>query len=679
MSLGSLSKVSTDQILRATNGGQPDLLRKEVASGAITVLDATLAANEAQRFKMEAQKQAQQKPTIRDQLLNPQPQQQAAPPAPPGAPPASPPPQQMASAPPPPQGGAPMHAAGGGLIDLPLPDSMFNERHFAPGGIVAFSGGGSFGNPKSRAAAKARAEQYYGKPISDAEFDMLVKATHAEASARSVPQEEAGIMGSILNRARTDDGGIQGALTKPNAFQSVTGTGANNHAPSNLYVKGPNPGRADNIYGSSLLLDQVPQDQTDFSSANPKAYGPGTDIGYMQKMKDNPGSAVLGGTVFHGGKTGLGQLIANLNPVQSAQADTYTGGDAEAVPNRKPKSAPSSSYDYSGPDPDGALGYYNISSANDGKYIKPPSLYPMQSMKDIDPNGSGSGLGDAARYVGTNAAGIAGNLFGVLPGKVIANVHNWATVPQNQIPKEDTKPSAPTGPHMPYYKMGSDPAAEAAFKAPVTTPAATPTTAPAAASSEDAISKWLADQQQERKGMALLSVAGAMMSTKRPDALGGFGEGVTAGVKEYGSSGKDNDALALKKEELANSKDYQNKMLSIEAEPEGKWEINTAAAGIMEKAKAAGIPMSLAAARAQAIIDKQSASSLFGGGSMVGALRNSIKDLQGQLLIAPDDATKKKIQAQIDQLQARFDAYGVGGSGLGGASSGSGVVSVPWT
>ena len=148
------------------------------------------------------------------------------------------------------------------------------------------------------AEAKTSAEKYFGKPISDSEFSALIKATHAEAAGgkQSNQQEQAMIMASVLNRARTNQGGIMGALQAKNAFQSVTGT-EDAPGPSQHYEKGPEADRLKSIEGATKLLEKISVEQKNFTAADAKAYGPGTDIGYRDKMLA-AGGTVVGGSVF---------------------------------------------------------------------------------------------------------------------------------------------------------------------------------------------------------------------------------------------------------------------------------------------------------------------------------------------------------------------------------------------
>jgi len=177
------------------------------------------------------------------------------------------------------------------------------------------------------AEAKASAEKYLGKAISDNEFSALIKATHAEAAGgkQASQQEQAMIMASVLNRARTDKGGIMGALTAKNAFQSVTGT-ANEPGPSQQYLKGPEKERLQSIEGATQLLQNISQQQKNFTAANAAAYGPGTNIKYRNDMIKG-GGTVIGGSVFQ---------TAPMRPaVQVAAQEIPAGPDYGGMPMAK--------------------------------------------------------------------------------------------------------------------------------------------------------------------------------------------------------------------------------------------------------------------------------------------------------------------------------------------------------
>lgn len=146
------------------------------------------------------------------------------------------------------------------------------------------------------AAAKQVAEQYLGKGISDQEWNYLLRATAGEASSN--PTEQAYVMGVILNRVRSGQWGndIISVLTAKNQFQAVTGTRVNPGASRTFN----NPGsRLGSIVKSTInILPNVPNNLMYFTAADPRAYGPGTNIGFRSKLMAKKGSVVIGGTVF---------------------------------------------------------------------------------------------------------------------------------------------------------------------------------------------------------------------------------------------------------------------------------------------------------------------------------------------------------------------------------------------
>jgi hypothetical protein len=182
-------------------------------------------------------------------------------------------------------------------------------------GAGAGSGAGSAAAGRAvlgSADARAKAEEYLGRKIADNEYSALIKATHAEASAgKGSQQEQAGIMASILNRARTHKGGIVGALEQPKQFQAVTGT-AFEPGPSREYRRGPDSERLKSIEGAVALLPSISREQKNFTAASAAAYGKGTNIGYRNDMLAK-GGTVVGGTVFQ-------------TPVNTAAANTAVPG-----------------------------------------------------------------------------------------------------------------------------------------------------------------------------------------------------------------------------------------------------------------------------------------------------------------------------------------------------------------
>jgi hypothetical protein len=153
------------------------------------------------------------------------------------------------------------------------------------------------GAPVKAASGREAAETYLGRKMTEKEYDYLIRATHAEAGPRSDQNEQAMIMGSILNRARSHPNGVIGALTEKNQFQSVTGTSVA-PGPSPHFTNGPSQQRYQSIEQSAInFLPRVSKSQKNFTAASAAAYGPGTNIGYRNKMIEAGGST-YGGTIF---------------------------------------------------------------------------------------------------------------------------------------------------------------------------------------------------------------------------------------------------------------------------------------------------------------------------------------------------------------------------------------------
>jgi hypothetical protein len=128
-------------------------------------------------------------------------------------------------------------------------------------------------------------EDYINRPISDGEFDQLIRATSAEAGVKSNKTEQAMIMATILNRSRDTGKTITKVLHQKNQFQAVTGTAANDNQPSQNYVKGPSEERKGDILSSTSMLSGVDKNQKRFTAADKNAYKAGTDSSYLDKLQ----------------------------------------------------------------------------------------------------------------------------------------------------------------------------------------------------------------------------------------------------------------------------------------------------------------------------------------------------------------------------------------------------------
>lgn len=147
---------------------------------------------------------------------------------------------------------------------------------------------------------RQKIEQYYGKPINDREYDMLLRATHGESSAKKhVPEEHAMIMGTILNRAKSNKNGIEGALMARYQFESVTGRTKGRFSPNPAYKAGPSERRMQSIYDGVMgHLHNVSEKQKYFTSE-------GIKNKWRSKMIATMDTQVIAGTRF-GTKLGTG-------------------------------------------------------------------------------------------------------------------------------------------------------------------------------------------------------------------------------------------------------------------------------------------------------------------------------------------------------------------------------------
>lgn len=152
------------------------------------------------------------------------------------------------------------------------------------------------------ATAKKTADKFLGRAMTPTEWDHLIRATFAE-SGHDV-REDAYIMGTILNRARSKGFGgtnVSSVLVSPNQFQSVTGVpGGRTQSPH--FIQGPPEDHLTKMLQAVVkILPKVPTDIVNFTAANEKAYGKGTDPKFLKKLK-KAGGKLIGKTVF--GKIG---------------------------------------------------------------------------------------------------------------------------------------------------------------------------------------------------------------------------------------------------------------------------------------------------------------------------------------------------------------------------------------
>ena len=143
--------------------------------------------------------------------------------------------------------------------------------------------------------------KYLGREITDVEYNALLRAVYGEASGNA--QERGAVAGVILNRARVGfvpgSNNIIDTLVARNQFQAITGTDKDGH----IYSA--------NVGKLHLESDQLPNIELDiinhlestdrtwmnFTANNPAAYGEGTDIEFLDRLRAQ-GGEVIGQTIF---------------------------------------------------------------------------------------------------------------------------------------------------------------------------------------------------------------------------------------------------------------------------------------------------------------------------------------------------------------------------------------------
>jgi hypothetical protein len=161
-----------------------------------------------------------------------------------------------------------------------------NNRHYGPLDTSKFQ--------ELNNTARQAVDTYLGREISDDEWSHLIRATYAESSPNS--QERGYVAEVILNRAKSS-GSIITTLYQRNQFQAVTGTSQNGRKPTQMFIQGPKPTSHQDIL--QALIDHLPHATgrlMNFTAANPAAYGPGTNIGFLYELKSR--GRQVGQTVF---------------------------------------------------------------------------------------------------------------------------------------------------------------------------------------------------------------------------------------------------------------------------------------------------------------------------------------------------------------------------------------------
>lgn len=175
-------------------------------------------------------------------------------------------------------------------------------------------------------------EEYLGRPITPDEYDMLMRAVYAESSRNK--DEYANVMAVILNRTRKNGGSIIDTLMEKNQFQAVTGT-ANNPGPSSMFKQGPDTKSQAMIAEGASSLSGISKNLDAFTAANRKAYGAGTNTGWLDKLQASGGKQV-GQTVFAENMYGSPSSGAKIGSASTAlaAASRPSGTSSQVIDNK---------------------------------------------------------------------------------------------------------------------------------------------------------------------------------------------------------------------------------------------------------------------------------------------------------------------------------------------------------
>jgi len=175
-------------------------------------------------------------------------------------------------------------------------------------------------------------EEYLGRPITPDEYDMLMRAVYAESSRNK--DEYANVMAVILNRTRKNGGSIIDTLMEKNQFQAVTGT-ANNPGPSSMFKQGPDAKSQAMIAEGASSLSGISKNLDAFTAANRKAYGAGTNTGWLDKLQASGGKQV-GQTVFAENMYGSPSSGAKISSASTAlaAANRPSGTSNQVIDNK---------------------------------------------------------------------------------------------------------------------------------------------------------------------------------------------------------------------------------------------------------------------------------------------------------------------------------------------------------
>jgi len=153
---------------------------------------------------------------------------------------------------------------------------------------------------------RAAAEAYLGRPMSNSEWEYLVRTTAGETgqlngSLASTPEERANVAAVILNRVKSSSypNTVDAVVKQSSQFAPVTGWSGNGYQATSNFLA-PSQAQIDAVTSNiAQNLNNVNTYHLNFTANNLDAYrDEGTNSGFIQDVARDPNSRVIGQHIF---------------------------------------------------------------------------------------------------------------------------------------------------------------------------------------------------------------------------------------------------------------------------------------------------------------------------------------------------------------------------------------------
>jgi hypothetical protein len=306
--------------------------------------------------------------------------------------------------------------------------------------------------------------------------------------------------------------------------------------------------------------------------------------------------------------------------------------------------------------------------------IMPGTIDPGRKLPDLEvlKRAADSTLGAGVVDYWHGLGNLAMTPYKAIAGGVNA-VDRFANMPRGYNDPVPEAPRTPSGLKSTNYSRENDPMLKHMMggKPPVVAPEAAPVVAagPAKETAEEAMARILAANKKENFWNTMAQAGFGMMAGTSPNALTNIGAGLSAALPGMSAANRADQEMALKQQEMAQTKDYQTQMLDIQRNTDTRTTIENYFQQLKAQDAAAGKHTPDVILRGRATQQAQEGRY----NPMQGLAANSIalgkaQQIQ-QMLMQSGTATPKQLadaQATIDNLQRAQSQPS--GDGLGGAN-----------